>query len=425
MKLLLAFLALTQTILAAPVTNTPATWIFLNTGHDRSKMKGLSPEAVSRMQNEHVGNFGALFNQGRLFAAGPLGDNGPIRGIVVLNGNENIAECFKADPYIQNGALDINAHPWLVDIMKFGSPKVPFKIVRHTLAIVSKGQNWHPTRQPAGTDAMLRLFPELKARELSGDLALSGPFLDDGKRLGVMLFCSTNLNELKEALEKTAAVKQDLVEVELHPQYLGAGTVHNPNESEQPPKAHHPKKIFDGKTFTGWQGDTDKTWRIEKGALVGGNLAETVPHNNFLCTTREFKNFDLRLQVKLLGTGFVNGGIQFRSQRIKDPAYEMSGYQADMGEGYWGSLYDESRRNKTLAHTHLAVMQRILKVNEWNDYLIRCEDDHIRLWLNGILTADYTEDDNAIPLAGLIALQIHGGGKAEAWYRNLAIEELP
>ena len=27
---------------------------------------------------------------------------------------------------------------------------------------------------------------------------------------------------------------------------------------------------------------------------------------------------------------------------------EMSGYQADIGEGYWGCLYDESRRNKVL-----------------------------------------------------------------------------
>src|SRR5882762_8561310 len=50
-------------------------------------------------------------------------------------------------------------------------------------------------------------------------------------------------------------------------------------------------------------------------------------------------------------TGIVNGGIQLRSQRAKEPAFEMVGYQADMGEGYWGSLYDESRRRKTLALT--------------------------------------------------------------------------
>ncbi len=44
--------------------------------------------------------------------------------------------------------------------------------------------------------------------------------------------------------------------------------------------------------------------------------------------------------------GKGNSGVQFRSIRI--PHHEMSGYQADIGEGYWGSLYDESRRNKVL-----------------------------------------------------------------------------
>ena len=103
----------------------------------------------------------------------------------------------------------------------------------------------------------------------------------------------------------------------------------------------------------------------------------------------------------------------------------MTGYQADMGEGYWGSLYDESRRNKTLAHAHGTIIKRIVKPNDWNDYIIRCEDRHIRLWLNGVLTVDYTEDDQDIPLSGLIGLQIHGGGKAEASYRDIRLAELP
>ena len=184
-------------------------------------------------------------------------------------------------------------------------------------------------------------------------------------------------------------------------------------------------RLFDGKTITGWAGDTQRTWRIEKGALVGGSLTQTVPHNDFFCTAREFKNFDLRLKVKLTGTGFVNGGIQFRSQRLKNPVFEMTGYQADMGEGYWGCLYDESRRNKVLAHTHAAIIKRIVKPNDWNDYIVRCEDRHIRLWLNGVLTVDYTEEDKEIPLSGLIGLQIHGGGKAEASYKDITIEELP
>jgi hypothetical protein len=102
----------------------------------------------------------------------------------------------------------------------------------------------------------------------------------------------------------------------------------------------------------------------------------------------------------------------------------MVGYQADMGEGYWASLYDESRRRKTLAHTHAAVLKHILRTNDWNDYVIRCEDSHIRLWLNGVLTVDYTEDEKDIPMSGRIGIQIHGGGKAEASYKDITIGEL-
>jgi hypothetical protein len=186
-----------------------------------------------------------------------------------------------------------------------------------------------------------------------------------------------------------------------------------------------PVPLFDGKTFRGWQGDTVRTWRIENGALVGGSLRDTVPHNEFLSTTAAYGDFELRLQFKLAGTsGFVNAGVQFRSQRLQDPAYEMIGYQADLGEGYWASLYDESRRNKTLAAPDPAVVRKALRPNDWNDYRIRCEGRRIRLWLNGTPTVDYTEPDETVARTGLIALQIHGGGKAEVSYRNLMLQPL-
>ena len=186
-----------------------------------------------------------------------------------------------------------------------------------------------------------------------------------------------------------------------------------------------PAALFDGKTFRGWSGDTSKTWRIVDGALVGGSLTETVPHNDFLCTTRSYGNFVMRLKFKLMGTGFVNAGVQFRSQRLQKPAYEMIGYQADLGKGYWASLYDESRRNVTLAKPDSALVVRILKPTAWNDYEIRCENRRIRLRLNGRQTVDYTEPDAAIPQSGLIGLQIHGGGKAQVSYKDLTLEELP
>jgi uncharacterized protein YciI len=412
---------------AAAAANDVLTWIFLNSGAPE-KRAGYSKEELEKMQAQHVGNFGTQFDRGTLLMAGPLGETGLTRGTVVLavNAPEQIADCFKNDPFIQHEILKAEAHPWLTDVMKFNTPVVPFKMARHTLCIVKKGPKWDASAEPAG-DLITGLFPSLKEAAQTGELAISGPFQDRDKieKLGVMLFYSTNQTRIQAQLNSEASVQDQRVTLEFHSQFMGKGTFRAPGESTAPPAPGKRTPLFDGKSFAGWEGDTSQTWRIDNGTLVGGSLGATVPHNQFLSTTRGFKNFDLRMKVKLEGTGFVNGGIQFRSERCKTPAFEMSGYQADMGEGYWGSLYDESRRNKTLARTRAAALKRIVKQNEWNDYVVRCEDAQIRLWLNGVLTVDYTEDDEKIPRDGLIALQIHGGGKATASYKEITIEELP
>lgn len=185
-----------------------------------------------------------------------------------------------------------------------------------------------------------------------------------------------------------------------------------------------PVALFDGKTFDGWEGDTEKSFRITDGAIVGGSLESNIPRNEFLCTTRTYKNFVLSLKFKVLGEG-ANAGVQFRTKRIPNH-HEVSGYQADMGDpGWWGCLYDESRRNKVLAQANTEEVNKVLKRNDWNEYKIRCDGKRITLWINGLQTVDYTETDDKIEDSGVIALQIHGGPPSEAWYKDIMIEELP
>lgn len=183
-----------------------------------------------------------------------------------------------------------------------------------------------------------------------------------------------------------------------------------------------PVPIFDGKTFQGWEGDL-KIFHIGDGAIVGGSLRDKVARNEFLCTTRTYGDFELRLKVKLLGGDGANAGIQFRTRRIPNH-HEVSGYQADMGKGWWGALYDESRRNKVLKGPDQAKMNDVVKIDEWNDYVIRAEGKRIQLWLNGVQTVDYTEEDPAIEATGIIAVQIHGGPPSEAWYKDITIVDL-
>lgn len=183
-------------------------------------------------------------------------------------------------------------------------------------------------------------------------------------------------------------------------------------------------KLFEGKTLKGWEGD-EKSFRVEEGAIVAGSLKADVPRNEFLCTTEEFGDFELKLKCKLVGKG-ANAGIQFRTKRIPNH-HEVSGYQADMGEGWWGKLYDESRRNRVLAGEDPAVQEKLAKAlqpDDWNDYVIRCQGPRIQLWLNGVQTVDYVEKEKDIAASGVIAVQIHGGPPSEAWYKDIEIREL-
>ena len=192
-------------------------------------------------------------------------------------------------------------------------------------------------------------------------------------------------------------------------------------------EAAGPTALFDGKSFAGWEGDTDQTWRIEKGVLTAGSLKKAAPRNEFLSTTREFENFDLQLKFKIRGNQHVNAGVQFRTRRILNH-HEVSGYQADIGPGYDGHLYDESRRNRMLATPDEAVLKRAqaaAAVDGWQTYRIRAVGDSIQLWLNGVQTVNYTEQDASISRSGVIALQIHGQMQAIISYKDIVIEALP
>jgi hypothetical protein len=176
--------------------------------------------------------------------------------------------------------------------------------------------------------------------------------------------------------------------------------------------------LFNGKDLGGWEGDT-KLWKVQDGAIVGDSPG--IPHNQFLTTRETFGDFELRLQFRLRD-GKGNTGVQFRSQRVPEST-EVSGYQADIGEKYWGCLYDESRRNRILVQAPESLAEKLRK-DDWNDYTIRAVGDRITLMLNGVTTVDYREPDADIARSGIIALQVHSGPPLKVEFRNIRIRKL-
>lgn len=182
--------------------------------------------------------------------------------------------------------------------------------------------------------------------------------------------------------------------------------------------AYHP--LFNGKDLSGWQGNM-KVWRVERGILVGDSPG--LPNNEFLSHSRKFGDFELRATFRLVG-GKGNSGIQFRSKRIPNH-HEMIGYQADIGEQYWGCLYDESRRNRVLVHPP-AELARVLKMADWNTYVIRCEKSRIHITLNGLEVVHYVEKEANIDASGLIAVQVHSSKEPlRVEFKEIAVRDIP
>ncbi len=177
--------------------------------------------------------------------------------------------------------------------------------------------------------------------------------------------------------------------------------------------------LFDGKDLDGWEGDT-KLWKARDGMIVG--VSPGLNHNDFLATEKSYGDFILKLSFRMKGGPESNSGVQFRSVRV--PPHEMSGYQADVGQNYWGCLYDESRRNQVLVPAS-ADAKAAIHQDGWNHYVIRATGDHITLTLNGVTSVDYRETDPNIAHSGHIGLQMHAGGPMEMQFKDLYIQELP
>jgi len=179
------------------------------------------------------------------------------------------------------------------------------------------------------------------------------------------------------------------------------------------------KPLFNGRDLEGWVQDTPGVWKAQDGMIVGKHSGQQ--WNDFLRTRDQFEDFELALEFRLLN-GVGNSGVQFRSIPAAKE-HELFGYQADIGEQYWGCLYDESRRNRTLAQAPTAAIQKLDK-NGWHSYLVRALGSHITITIDGMRTVDYTEFDTGILKRGLIGLQVHAGSSIEVWFRNLQIREI-
>jgi hypothetical protein len=186
-------------------------------------------------------------------------------------------------------------------------------------------------------------------------------------------------------------------------------------------------RLFNGKNLDGWeQRNGTATYRVEAGTIVG-KTAEGSP-NSFLCTTKEYGNFELKFEVKV--DDQLNSGVQIRSKtkggtkdgRVHGPQVEIA------TNGNAGFIYGEALGTNWLSKDmDNPKAKAAFKKGEWNAFHVRAEGKSIKTSINGIPITE-TIDDRSGMMSGFIGLQVHGikagTGPYEVRWRNIAIKEL-
>lgn len=180
------------------------------------------------------------------------------------------------------------------------------------------------------------------------------------------------------------------------------------------------RTLFNGKDLSGFTQLNGKApFFVKDGCLVGKSVKGEP--NSFLATTETFKDFILEFEVKCDTS--LNSGVQFRSESL--PTYQngrVHGYQCeiDPSDRAWsGGVYDEARRGWLASLENNPEGQKAYKKHGWNRYRIEADGNMIRIWLNGVNTANLY--DNETP-EGFIAFQVHGIGNSKPWQEGKEIQ---
>ncbi|HYG76766.1 MAG TPA: DUF1080 domain-containing protein [Planctomycetota bacterium] len=191
------------------------------------------------------------------------------------------------------------------------------------------------------------------------------------------------------------------------------------------PKSELPKPdadgwivLFNGKDLTGWTGDPN-IWRVVDGYISG--KVDKVGYNTFLVFNYPLSNYTLEAKFILVDKK-GNSGIQYRS-KVHDPKkWIVGGYQADIGEGWWGALYEERGRGILFKPK---TPPKIAPENGWNQFVFTANGPNIKHEVNGEVTGEYEEKD-AVKGAkeGVIALQYHSPGGFEVRFKDIRIKLL-
>lgn len=198
-----------------------------------------------------------------------------------------------------------------------------------------------------------------------------------------------------------------------------------------------PVSMFDGKSLTGWTQKNGWAKYEAKDGTIVGTTANGSP-NSFLCTVKEYGDFELQFEVKV--DNRLNSGVQIRSQ-TRDQAGKNNIYKPGRVNGPQIEIEASGKNGGTSAFVYgeacggwlspasIRKDHKKFKDGEWNHYKVIAKGPQITVYLNGDKISDHTYEKNyKTHPKGFIGLQVHGIGRNQGPYqvawRNLTILEL-
>lgn len=187
------------------------------------------------------------------------------------------------------------------------------------------------------------------------------------------------------------------------------------------------RDLFDGKSLDGWiQRGGQAEFRVEDNTIVGKTRIGTA--NSFLCTTKEYADFELELEFRV-DNERINSGVQIRSaSRPEYKSGRVHGYQVEIdasSRAWTGGIYDEARRGWLFSLKNRPEAQAAFRLGQWNRMRVVAQGIQIKTWINEIPVADLSDDMSS---TGFVALQVHATNEVmpmEIRWRNIRIKELP
>lgn len=188
-------------------------------------------EEADKIQAGHMANINKMATDGKLFAAGPMGDNGDLRGIFIFRGisPEEAKMLAAEDPAIKANRLKLDLVPWMAAPKGIGvklmdeykkNPKVPMTMAKHHFVLLKRNPN-----AAAGSSSdmqKLQLAHLWNVRQLldDGKAVAAGPVGNAGDLAGIFVFATDSIEEAKAWAENDPMVKAGHLVAEIHPWYV-------------------------------------------------------------------------------------------------------------------------------------------------------------------------------------------------------------